>query len=160
MMKAMFLLPGLVCLILGVVFLFVFRNSSLKQETMDRNYTSRTWAKLVNTETRREYDYNNRARTVHYGIYKFDTAAGEHITGASDFGYADLKKVPGGTVEIFYNPDNPSEFYLPEEHAVSKATLPKFREVGIKLVVLGILLTIAAIAFLAGAFDWILKLFS
>ena len=157
MMKAMSLFPGFVCLILGFVFLFVFRNSRLRQETMDRNFTSRTWAKLVNTEARTEYDYNNRSRTVHYGIYEFDTVAGEHITGASDFGYAVLEKVPGGTVEIYYNPDNPHEFYLPEEHAISKSTLPKFREVGIRLTVLGILLTIAAIAYLAGAFDWILK---
>ena len=160
MMKAMSLFPGLVCLILGVVFLFVFRSSRLRQETMDRNFTSRAWAKLVNTETRTEYDYNNRARTVHYGIYEFDTAAGKHIKGASDFGYAVLEEVPGGTVEICYNPDNPLEFYLPEEHTIAKATLPKFRKVGIRLTVLGILLTIAAIAFLAGAFDRFLKLFS
>ena len=37
--------------------------------------------------------------------------------------------------------------------------MPKFREVGIKLMVLGVLLTIAAIAFLAGAFDGITKRF-
>ena len=159
MIKAMSLFPGLVCLLLGVVFLLVFRGSRLRQEMMDRNFTSRTSAKLVDTETKTEYDYNNKASTRHYGIYEFDTAAGEHITAASDFGYAILEQVPGETVEIYYNPDNPTEFYLPEEHATTEATMPKFREVGIKLIVLGVLLTIAAIAFLAGAFDGITKRF-
>ena len=51
-MKFLFLLPGLVCLLMGYVFLQLFRNRLRKEEASARNYTAKARARLVgNGET-------------------------------------------------------------------------------------------------------------
>ena len=158
-MRALFFIPGIVCLFIGVVFLLVFRYRSIADEKSERSMNAQGWAKLVDTGSRLEYDYNNRARTVYFGVYEYDTADGQHISSASDFGYGNPKDVPGAQgnmVKARYNPKNPTEFGLLEEQAVSKTVLPVFRKVGIILSVIGILLTAAAIAAILGLFDSLL----
>ena len=155
-MKALYLIPGLVCLFLGAVFLLLFRSSRIKQETTDRDITAQTWGRLVDTESRTERDYENRQRTVYYGIYEYDTADGQHISSASDYSYHTLQDVPGtkgNTVKLLYNPKSPTEFILPEEQAAFKAVWPQFRKTGIGLTILGIVLTAAAVAAILGLFD-------
>lgn len=158
-MRALFFIPGIVCLFIGVVFLLVFRYRSIADEKSERSMNAQGWAKLVDRGSRLEYDYNNRARTVYFGVYEYDTADGQHISSASDFGYGNPKDVPGAQgnmVKVRYNPKNPTEFGLLEEQAVSKTVLPVFRKVGIILSVIGILLTAAAIAAILGLFDSLL----
>ena len=149
-MRALYLIPGLVCLCLGGVFLLLYRHMCIRQEASDRSLTAQAWAKLVETGSRIEYNYDNRRETVYYG---------QHISSASDFGYLSPKDVPGtrgDMVKVFYNPNNPSEFALSEEQAVSKTIWPKFKKTGILLTVIGVLLTVAAIVVLLGFFDSIL----
>ena len=155
-MKALYLIPGLVCLFLGAVFLLLFRSSRYKQDTIERNNTAQAWGRLVDTESRTERDYENRQRTVYYGIYEYDTADGQHISSASDYSYHTLQDVPGtkgNAVKLLYNPKSPTEFILPEEQAAFKAVWPQFRKTGIGLTVLGAVLTLAAVAALLGVFD-------
>ena len=155
-MKALYLIPGLVCLFLGAVFLLLFRSSRNKQDTIERNNTAQAWGRLVDTESRTERDYENRQRTVYYGIYEYDTADGQHISSASDYSYHTLQDVPGtkgNTVKLLYNPKSPTEFILPEEQAAFKAVWPQFRKTGIGLTILGIVLTAAAVAAILGLFD-------
>ena len=155
-MKALYLILGLVCLFLGAVFLLLFRSSRNKQETLDRNNTAQAWGRLVDTESRTERDYENRQRTVYYGIYEYDTVDGQHISSASDYSYHTLQDVPGtkgNTVKLLYNPKKPTEFILPEEQAAFKAIWPQFRKTGIGLTILGIVLTAAAVAAILGLFD-------
>ena len=45
-MRALYLIPGLVCLFLGGIFLLVYRSSRIKQETTDRDVTAQTWGGL------------------------------------------------------------------------------------------------------------------
>ena len=158
-MRALFFIPGVVCLFIGVVFVLVFRYRTIADEKSERSMIAQGWAKLVDTGSRLEYDYNNRARTVYYGVYEYDTADGQHISSASDFGYGNPKGIPGAQgnmVKVRYNPNNPTEFVLSEEQAVSKTVLPVFRKVGIILSVIGVLLTAAAIAAILGLFDSLL----
>ena len=158
-MRALFFIPGVACLFIGVVFLLVFRYRTIADEKSERSMIAQGWAKLVDTGSRLEYDYNNRARTVYYGVYEYDTADGQHISSASDFGYGNPKGIPGAQgnmVKVRYNPNNPTEFVLSEEQAVSKTVLPVFRKVGIILSVIGVLLTAAAIAAILGLFDSLL----
>ena len=158
-MRALFFIPGVACLFIGVVFLLVFRYRSIADEKSERSMIAQGWAKLVDTGSRLEYDYNNRARTVYYGVYEYDTADGQHISSASDFGYGNPKGIPGAQgnmVKVRYNPNNPTEFVLLEEQAVSKTVLPVLRKVGIILLVIGVLLTAAAIAAILGLFDSLL----
>ena len=155
-MRALFLIPGLTCLLLGVVFLLVYRNGRARQEACDRSQTGEAWGRLTGTGERTEWDIDNRSRTVHYGIYEYDTADGQHISSASNFGYYSPEAVPGAQgkmVKLRYNPGNPSEFTLAEEKAVTVSVWPKFRKVGILLTVIGVLLTLAAAAAMLGAFD-------
>ena len=155
-MKALYLIPGLVCLFLGAVFLLLFRSSRYKQDTIERNNTAQAWGRLVDTESRTERDYENRQRTVYYGIYEYDTVDGQHISSASDYSYHTLQDVPGtkgNTVKLLYNPKKPDEFILPEEQAAFKAIWPQFRKTGIGLTILGIVLTAAAVAAILGLFD-------
>ena len=158
-MKALFFIPGVVCLFIGLVFVLLFRYRTNADEKAERSMIAQGWAKHVDTGSRLEYDYHNRARTVYFGIYEYDTADGQHISSASDFGYGNPKDIPGtqGTmVKVRYNPKDPTEFVLLEEQAVSKTVLPAFRKVGIILSVLGILLIAAAIAAVLGLFDFLL----
>ena len=155
-MRVLYLIPGLVCLFLGGVFLLFFRSSRNKQETIDREITAQTWGRLVDTESRTERDYENRTRTVYYGIYEYDTADGQHVSSAADYSYHTLQNVPGtqgNTVRVLYNPKKPDEFILPEEQAAFKAIWPKFKKTGIGLTVLGAVLTLAAVAAIFGVFD-------
>ena len=158
-MRALYLIPGFVCLFIGGTFLLVYRHSRVRQDASERSMTAWAWAKLVDTGSRSEYNYENRRKTVYFGVYEFDSADGQHISSASDFGYYNPKDVPGtkgNMVKVRYNPRNPTEFALSEEQAVSDAVLPKFKRTGILLTVLGILLTTAAIFALLGFFDPIL----
>ena len=158
-MRALLFNPGVVCLFIGVVFVLAFRYRTIADEKSERSMIAQGWAKLVDTGSRLEYDYNNRARTVYFGVYEYDTADGQHISSASDFGYGDPKDIPGtrgNMVKVRYNPNSPTEFALLEEQAVSRTVLPVFRKVGITLSVLGILFTAAAIAAVLGLFDSLL----
>lgn len=155
-MRALYLIPGFVCLFLGGVFLLIYRSSRNKQETTNRDITAQTWGRLVDTESRTERDYENRARTVYYGIYEYETADGQHISSASGYSYHTLQDVPGtqgNTVKLLYNPKKPDEFILPEERAAFKAIWPQFRKTGIGLTVLGAVLTLAAVAAILSVFD-------
>ena len=155
-MRALYFVPGLACLFIGVMFLLVYRRSNIADEASERSMNAQGWAKLADTGSRLEYNYENRSRTVYYGVYEYDTADGQHISSASDFGYGNPKDIPGtqgNMVKIRYNAKNPTEFALLEEQAVSKTVLPSFRKVGIILSVLGILLTATAVAAILGLFD-------
>ena len=155
-MRALYLIPGLVCLFLGGIFLLIYRSSRIKQETTDRDVTAQTWGRLVDAESRTERDYKNRARTVFYGIYEYETADGQHISSASDYSYHTLQDVPGtegNAVKLLYNPKKPTEFILPEEQAAFKAIWPQFRKTGFGLTVLGAVLILAAVAAILGVFD-------
>ena len=155
-MRALFFIPGVACLFIGVFFLLVFRLRSIEDERSERSMIAQGWAKLVDTGSRLAYDYDNRSRTVYYGVYEYDTVNGQHISSASDFAYGNPNGIPGAQgnmVKIRYNPNSPTEFILLEEQVVSKAVLPSFRKVGIILLVLGILFSAAAIAAILGLFD-------
>ncbi len=159
-MRALFFIPGLVCLFLGGIFFVVYKRCTIADAESERSMIAQGWAKLVDTGSRLEYDYKNRSRTVYYGVYEYDTADGQHISSASDFGYGNPKDIPGtqgNMVKIRYDPNNPTAFALPEEQAVSRTVLPAFRKVGIILTVLGVLLTAAAIAAILGLFDSLLN---
>ncbi len=152
-MRALILIPGVVCLFLGGIFLLVFRRSDILARASERSMTEQCWAQLVDMGSRTEYNYENRSHTVYYGVYEFDSADGQHISSASDFGYCNPKDVPGtqgNLVKVCYNPKAPTEFALLEEQAVAKTVWPKFRKVGFILSLLGILLTAAAIAVMLG----------
>ena len=155
-MRALFFIPGVACLFIGVMFLLVYRRSIIADEASERSMNAQGWAKLVDTGSRLAFDYDNRSRTVYYGVYEYDTADGQHISSASGFGYGNPKAIPGtqgNMVKIRYNPNTPTEFVLLEEQAVSKTVLPSFRKVGIILSVLGLLLTATAVAAILGLFD-------
>lgn len=155
-MRALFFIPGLVCLFLGGIFFVVYKRCTIADAESERSMIAQGWAKLVDTVSRLEYDCKNRSRTVYYGVYEYDTVDGQHISSASGFGYGNPKAIPGtqgNMVKIRYNPNTPTEFVLLEEQAVSGTVLPSFRKVGIILSVLGILLTAAAVAAILGLFD-------
>lgn len=154
-MTVFFLIPGVVCLFLGVVFLLLYRRSSTRAEVSERSMTGKVWAKLADTGSRTEYDYDNRSRTVYFGIYEYDTADGQHLSAASDFGYIDPKDIPGARgnmVKARYNPNAPAEFALEEEQSVSRTVWPKFKKIGMILTALGILFAAAAVAAMLGLF--------
>ena len=159
-MEGLYLIPGLVCLFLGAVFLLLFRYLCSQQEKKDRTIKTQTWGKLTGTGSRTEYDYKNRSRTVYYGIYEYEAADGRHYSSASGFGYCNPDDIPGtggNMVKILYDPDRPTEFALAEERAISVSVWPTFKKVGIILTVIGVLLTAAVAAGILGFFDPVLE---
>ena len=154
-MVLFFLIFALASLFIGGMFLVVYRRKCAEQDAWDRSVTAEAWARLADTGSRTEYDYDNRAHTVYFGIYEYDTADGQHVSAASDFGYGNLKDVPGTqgrAVKIRYNLKQPTECYLPEERAVAETVWPKFRKIGLFLLVLGVLFLTAAAAAWLGVF--------
>ena len=161
-MKVLYLIPGLICLLLGGIFLMVARQSRLELEAQDRDMTARAWGKLSDTGSRIERDINKMSHTRYFGIYEFDTADGRHVSVASKFGYHDPSVIPGANgdpVEILYDPQRPEAFVLPGEQAISRTVAPEFKSWGVKLTVIGLILTVAAIAAMLGAFDTLLAKF-
>lgn len=159
-MSWLYLIPGLICLIIGAGFLLLFRYSNTKENELGHRVKAKAWAKLIDTECRIEDSYNNRTRTVYFGIYEYDTDDGQHISSASAFGYTSPDIIPGAKgnmVNILYNPDKPSEFVLPEEQEHTASILPTIRKAGITFIVIGVPLTVLAVAGILGLFDPILK---
>ena len=159
-MKALYLIPGLVCLILSGIFLMVVHSIGQKQQEQDRNLTARAWGTLSDTKSRTERDIDKRTHTLYFGVYGFDTDDGRHVSVASDFGYHDPKQVPGTggePVEVLYDPKRPNEFVVSEEQAISRTVGPRLKSTGIVLTVIGLLLTLAAIAAILGVFDPLLE---
>ena len=158
-MKFLFLLPGLVCLLMGYVFLQLFRNRLRKEEASARNYTAKARARLVGNGERESIDYKY-TYTVYCGIYEFNTADGQLVSAPSEFSYRSPEQIPGAdgeTVEICYDPDHPTDFSLTQEQTVSGSVLPSMRKGGITLLVIGGILTAVAAAGLLGAFDSLFK---
>ena len=158
--RGLFFVPGLVCLLLGCVFLLVHRYSKIKHEASENSLTGRTWAKLEDIGERIKRDYENRMRKVYYGVYEYNTADGQHISSASEFDYSNQEAIPGADgkmVNVRYNLNNPTEFALEEEQAVLASVWPKLRKTGIWLLVLGILLIASAAAGMLGFFDQLIE---
>ena len=159
-MRALYLIPGFACLFIGSIFLLIYQRICEQQDASERSLTGQAWAKLVDTGSRSEYNYENRSKIVYFGVYEFDTADGQNIYAASSFGYCDPKDIPGtkgNMVKVRYNPGNPTEFAVLDEQAVSDTVLPIFKRTGVFLAVLGVLLTVAAIIAMLGFFDPILE---
>ena len=69
-MRALFFIPGVACLFIGVMFLLVYRRSIIADEASERSMNAQGWAKLVDTGSRLAYDYDNRSRTDYqYFLY-------------------------------------------------------------------------------------------
>ena len=155
-MRFLSLIPGLTCLFLGGVFLLVSRSSRIRYETTEQRFTGRAWARLAGTDSRTERDIKNRAHTVYFGIYEYDTADGQHVSSVSEFGYHDEQCIPGtqgNMVKVCYDPRKPTDFALPEEQAVALSVWPIFKRIGIGLTILGVLLSLAAAAVILGFFN-------
>ena len=160
-MDALFLLPGGVCLLLGIIFLLVARRGQTVTETTERRFIGEAWGRLTGTGQREEGDLNDIdvTRTVYFGIYGYDTADGQHIRSASQASYSDQRKIPGiqgDMVKLRYDPEFPAAFSLQEEQSSFRSFWPQFRKTGIRLMVIGVLLTAVAAAALLGLFGPVL----
>ena len=71
------------------------------------------------------------------------------VRAENENGYGLARDVPGPLVTILYNPNNPTEFFLPEEQASFQKSYPGLRRTGIALLVFGILLLVACVVFWA-----------
>ena len=155
-MRFLLLIPGLACLFLGAVFLLVFRMSRNKQEEEEQRFTGRAWARLADTGSKSERDPDGRAHTVYFGIYEYDTADGQRVTSASEFCYGNEQDIPGtqgNMVKICYDPRKPTDYALPEEQAITLRIMPTVKKIGIWLMILGVLLTLAAAAVISGVIN-------
>ena len=159
-MDALFLLPGGICLLLGIIFLLVSRKGQAGQEITDRLLAGEAWGRLTGTGQREEEDFDNIMRTMNFGIYEYDTADGQHISSASRASYTNLKDIPGiqgDMVKLRYDREHPAAFSLQEEQVFSRSFWPAFRKTGIRLTVIGVIVTAVTAAALLGLFDSLLK---
>ena len=155
-MDALFLIPGAVCLLLGGVFILLFRYNRREQEDADRRMTMEAWGTLADIEERTEEGIDKQVFTRYYATYEYDTADKQHVSAATAFGYYSPEDVPGTQgelVKLLYDPNEPTKIGLPEERVESLSIWSKFRKGGIVLLVIGGILTAAAAAGLLGAFD-------
>ena len=93
---------------------------------------------------------------MYFGIYEYDTADGQRVTSASEFCYGNEQDIPGtqgNMVKICYDPRKPTDYALPEEQAITLRIMPTVKKIGIWLMILGVLLTLAAAAVISGVIN-------
>ena len=115
MEKLIFIFPAVGALFFGIVFFVAARLTKKFREQTAKRCTVKTWAKIIDTEERTGTDSDGH--TVHYiyGIYEYSVPRKGTIKSRSNVSTYAVKKNVGSQVKIYYNPNNPYEFFSPDE---------------------------------------------
>ncbi|MBR3317568.1 MAG: DUF3592 domain-containing protein [Atopobiaceae bacterium] len=147
-MGLFFLIFGVTLTLLGVTFLSITFFVARQRAGLEERCSASTEATLIDAVSR-STEYSNRVHVTQHGIYAYQTMDGMEVRAENENGYGLARDVPGPLVTILYNPNNPTEFFLPEEQASFQKSYPGLRRTGIALLVFGILLLVACVVFWA-----------
>ena len=145
-MGFIFLLFGVVLILIGAAFIVLTRFAEQKQAELEARCTVPTDARLVD-HVRRSERYTDEIRVTYHGVYEYLAEGGLQVRSENENGYGRPENISGPTVAILYNPDDPTEFLIPEEHVSISSALPGLRSIGPVLLALGVPLLVAAVAF-------------
>lgn len=124
---------GIIFWIIGIIIL----NNRKKKEL---RCTSKTYGKVTDIVRHQSYDSDNGYSSSWYPIFEYTIGELKFIK-ESPYGSSHSKYAIGQTVEIYYNPKNYHEYYIPSD-TLSKTLATIFTIVGIVAILLAIIPTL------------------
>ena len=114
--KSLYILP-LMLFLLGIFFLGItFLVDKMMQSSKNR-CTYECWARMVDTKRVRHSNSEGHDFFTLNGVYEYTIYNGQTVTAVSTIGYGGVEKNVGKQYKIKYNPEQPTEFYVPEEES-------------------------------------------
>lgn len=107
-----------ICALIGVIFLVIGIVMINNRKKKERNCTSKTYGKVTNIVTHKNYNENSGYSTSWHPVIEYNVGELKFIK-ESQCGSSQPKYAIGQDVEVYYNPENYNEYY------VAGDTLPK-----------------------------------
>lgn len=107
------LFSGIWCLV-GVIFGLIGGFMLYHRRQKERTCTMYTSATVTDVVRRRHHSTNGYRSTYFHPVFSY-YVGGQEIVTESHFGSSKPKFTVGQTVELFYDPDRPERYYVPEE---------------------------------------------
>lgn len=100
--------------LVGVVFFIVGRAILKRRRKREINCTSQTYGKVVDLVRRESRDSDGNYSSSWHPVFEY-RIGGLTFVKESSFGRSQAKFAIGQNVEIYYNPEDYNEFYVPGE---------------------------------------------
>ena len=126
--------------LVGVVFFVIGTAMRANRKRKEENCTSRTWGTVVDLVRRESRDSDGTYSASWHPVFEYHIG-GMTFIKESNFGSSQAKFAIGQNVEIYYNPGDYNEFYVPGEK------LPKligtiFTAVGVAAILVAVIAAI------------------
>ena len=129
----------------GLVFFIIGAAMRASRKRKEENCTSQTYGKVVDLVRRESHDSDGGYSSSWHPVFEY-RIGGMTFVKESNFGSSQAKFAIGQDVEIYYNPDNYNEFYVPGEK------LPRLIGTIFTIVgVVAILVAVLSAVFIAGS---------
>lgn len=130
---------------LGLVFSLVALGIKGSLKNKLKNCTSQTSGTIIDLKRHSSGSSGNH-QTSYHPVIQFVTENGKTIVKESSFGGSKTRYQIGQNIKLFYNPDNPDEFYMPDDNIPKILTLV-FSLVGIGMILLGVIISVLVYIF-------------
>ena len=123
--------------LIGIVFFIIGTSIRRNRKKKVQRCTSHTYGKVVDLVRRESRDSDGNYSSSWHPVFEY-RIGGLTFIKESNFGRSQAKFAIGQNVEIYYNPENYNEFYVPEE------TLPN--TLGVIFAAVGIVAFLVAVS--------------
>ena len=141
-----FLIFGAILAVIGGAFLAITHSVEVTESRRGQTCTVSAEAKLIDS-IRHSTHYMDEIRVTYHGVYTYRTEDGTQIHSENKHGYGRPDDIPGPVATILYDPNEVTEFIIPEEQVSIPDAFPGLRRTGKILLALSVPLLIAAVVF-------------
>ena len=132
--------------LIGIVFFIIGTSIRRNRKKKERICTSQTYGKVVDLVRRESRDSDGNYSASWHPVFEYHIG-GSTFLKESNFGRSQAKFAIGQIVDIYYDPENPNQFYVPEE------TLPNtlgtiFAAVGIVAILVAVTVAFVVMRFI------------
>jgi hypothetical protein len=141
METAFYALPSMLILF-GTIYTLIVYFINRCMSSNKKRCTASCWAKLVGTE-KVSHTREQRPYYTTNGVYELNLPDGSTVRVTSSVGYFGVEKDIGKQEKVYYNPENPKDFYVPSEEKRMDKLWKILYGVGILMIVVGFVIGIA-----------------
>lgn len=105
--------------LLGIIFSIVGISILNRRKIKEKNCTSKTFGKVTDLIRHQNYSSNGSSSSNWHPVFEYNIGGELKFIKESFYGSSQAKYAIGQTVELYYNPEDYNEYYVPSE------TLPK-----------------------------------
>ena len=138
---AFYALPSALILF-GTIFTLIVHFINRYLSNNKKRCTASCWAKLVGTE-KVGHTEDQRVYYTTNGVYELNLPDGSTVRVTSNIGYSGIENDIGKQEKVYYNPENPKDFYVPSEEEKMDKIWKILYGVGALIVIVGIIIGIA-----------------